>query len=164
MDSFEERDLPTLSWAEARNADVTDSTLAQTVLINTAVSVLAGRQASWSEEAGEPLLVGESPCSNGRIFQVTDLHKTRFAVTVRHPESVAMEDMTRDYEKIRTLLAMIVHGANTDPTVGDRLADAWGVKLWSCDVCQAPFAHWAEARLHEEVLYGLGPDNSPRKD
>ena len=155
MDCFNERGLQTLSWAEARNSDVTDSELAQTVLINTAVSVLAGRQASWSEEAGEHLVVGESPCSDGRVFQVTDLHQTRFAVTIRHPDSVATEDVARDYEKTRTLLAMIAHGAKTDPTVGDRLADAWGVKPWYCDVCQAPFAHWRDACDHELKVHHI---------
>lgn len=64
-----------------------------------------------------------------------------------------MEDIARDYEQMRTVLALIVHGAKEDPTIADRMADAWAVQPWDCDVCHAPFSHWADASAHKQAAH-----------
>ncbi len=144
----------TLSLAEAFQSDETSNGQAFDILSSTAVSVFARRQPPWSQEANTPLELHEDSAPDGRVFRVTTLAQTtRFTVTV-HPDATATAaDIDRMYAQIRAVLDMILHGAQEDPTIADRLADAYHIHPWICNFCSAAFAHWADAQAHERTVH-----------
>lgn len=149
-----------LSWTDARHVTMTDSCQVQTLLIVTAVAILANRQPAWSDEAGELLLVGESSFPDGRTFSVTDLHQTRFVITVLHHRTATPNHIAQDYEKIRTILALIVYGSHAEPSIVDRFADAWNIQPWQCRHCSSAFAHWPDLCNHEFTVHDMSYDGS----
>lgn len=144
---------PTLSWADAVQITETDNDRVFHLLTSTAVAVFARYQPSWTQEAGRPLLIGEHPLAQGRGFQATDLAGKSFTITVRPHDTATAPEIAQLYAQVRTALALMVHGAHDDPTMADRLADAWGIRPWVCAFCSAPFAHWVDARTHEQTVH-----------
>lgn len=144
----------TLSWAEAVQSHVPASDRAFDILSATAVSVFARQQPTWSHNAGTALEIHEDIATDSRAFRVTTpTGTTRFTVTIQ-PNAAATPAYTdRLYAQTRALLAMILYGAQGDPTVADRLADTFGIQPWRCSFCPAKFFHWDAAQAHNEAVH-----------
>lgn len=149
--------LDTLSWAEAVASHETQTDRAFEILSTTAVAVFARQQPAWSHEAAMSLERHEDVIPDGRAFRVTTpTGTTRFTVTVRPDATATAADIERMYAQTRAVLDLILHGAQDDPTLADRLADAYHIQPWICSFCPATFAHWDDAQTHEQMSHGVG--------
>lgn len=138
----------TFSWDEAVHAHETASDRAFDILSSTAVSVFARQQPTWSHDAGTALEIHEDIATDSRAFRVTTPTGTT------QPNAAATPAYTdRLYAQTRALLAMILYGAQGDPTVAGRLADTFGIQPWRCSFCPAKFFHWDAAQAHNEAVH-----------